>query len=189
MFPRRKVFVACGLAWLSNAYASCKLDGVLLTPAMIDDFLQKPQIILSDDASTKRGAHELSVSVSRYAAAGPAAIQAIKSILPSATLQQRAAIGEGLYMVVAYCRAIDPLTAARIESAVKSLGNGDVTLAYQLAAGLSGRPSGSPKPKIVSKPTSAQVSGHRPGLIGEPSPADPGSLKLSDPFGPPDAWR
>jgi hypothetical protein len=136
------LYAACGFVWFSNAYASCKLDGLPLTPAMINDFLQKPEIILSDDADGKRGARVLSFSVSQYAAAGPAAIQAIKSILPSATLQQRRAIGEGLYRAVAFCRAIDPVTSTRIEVAVKSIGDKDVMLAYRLAENLSSPDTG-----------------------------------------------
>jgi hypothetical protein len=182
-------YAACGLVGISNAYAACKLDGPMLTPAMINDFLQKPEIILSDDASSKHGARELSVAISQYAAAGPAVIQAIKSILPSATLEQRAAIGEGLYAAVTFCRAIDPVIATRIESAIKSISDEDVMLAYRLAARLSAPSTGNSQPKIVSGFASPKTSARAPGLIGEPSPTNPGSLKLSDPFGSPDAWR
>jgi hypothetical protein len=168
--------------------SSGKLDGLPLTPAMINDFLQKPEIILSDDADGKRGARVLSFSVSQYAAAGPAAIQAIKSILPSATLQQRRAIGEGLYRAVAFCRAIDPVTSTRIGVAVKSIGDKDVMLAYRLAENLSSPDTGNSNPNIFSGFASAKPLTHPPGLIGKPSPNDPGSLKLRDPFGPPAAW-
>jgi hypothetical protein len=186
---RKTLYAACGLVWFSNAYASCKVDGLPLTPAMINDFLQKPEIILGDDAGSKRGARKLSFSISQYAATGSAAIQAIKSILPSATLQQRAAIGEGLYKAVAFCRAIDPLTATRIEIAVNSIGDKEVTLAYRRAANLSGPATGNSKPKSFSGLASAKPLAPPPGLIGTPSPNDPGSLKLSDPFGSPDVWR
>jgi hypothetical protein len=186
---RKILCAACGLVWFSNAYASCKLYGLPLTPAMINNFLQKPEIILSDDASSERGARELSFSIGQYAAAGPAVIQAIKSILPSATLQQRAAIGGGLYTAVAFCRAIDPETATRIEIAVKSIGDNDVTLAYQRAESLSGPATGNSKPKVLGGFPSAKLLAHPPGLIGNPSPDDHGSLKLSDPFGSPDVWR
>jgi hypothetical protein len=183
------LYAACGLVGISNAHAACKPDGLPLTRAMIDDFLQKPEIILSDDAGSKRGARELSVAISQYAAAGTAVIQAIKSILPSATLQQRAAIGEGFYAAAAFCRAIDPAIATRIESAIKPIGDKDVMLAYRRATNLSAPSTGNSQPKIVSEFASAKTSARAPGLIGDPSPTNPGSLKLSDPFGSPGAWR
>jgi hypothetical protein len=133
---RISFFAAYGLVGLSNAYGACNARGHPLTPAMINDFLEKPEIILSDDTGGKREVHELSVSISRYAVAGPAVIQAIKSILSNATIEQRVAIGEGLYSAFAYCRAIDPVIAARIDSAVKSINDKDVTLAYRLAVSL-----------------------------------------------------
>jgi hypothetical protein len=182
-------YAASSVFWVSNAWGACRLEGFPVTPAMINDFLQTPEIILSGDAKGQRGVQELRGSVTKYTVAVPAAIQAIKSILPNTTHQQRAAIGEGLYAAVAYCRAIDPATATRIETAIKFLGNDDVRFAYQVAAGLSGPPIGVSKPKIVSGFASPKPSGRTTGLIGEPSPANPGSLKLSDPFGSPDDWR
>lgn len=182
-------YVAFGLVGFSNAYAACKLDSPALTPAMIADFLQKPEIILNHDAGSKRGAHELSVFISQYATAGPAVTQAIKSIIPSATLRQRAAIGKGLYTAVAFCRATDPAIATRIESAVKLIRDKDVMLGYLLAASLSDPSAGNPHPQVFTGFTSAKPSARASGLIGEPSPTNPGSLKLSDPFGPPDGWR
>jgi hypothetical protein len=174
-------FAACGFFWLSSACASCKLDRLPLTPAMINDFLQKPEIILSDVASSKRGDRALSISIIQYTAAGPAVIQAIKSILPGATPRQRAAIGEGLYTAVALCRAIDPVAAAEIEKAVKSIDDKDVTKAYRPAER---RTIGNSKPNIYNGVTPAKPLGHLPELFGKPSAYDPGSLKLKDPFRP-----
>jgi hypothetical protein len=184
--PTISFFAAFGLIGLSNAFGACNPRGLPLTPAMINDFLQKPEIILSDDARGRRALHDLSVSISQYAAAGPAAIQAIKSVLPNATIQQRLAIGEGLYRAIGYCRAIDPVTAARIESAVKSISDEDVTLAYRLGVSSSNK---SPQPKLLNGFASTRRPIRLPGLIAEPSPDNPGSLKLSEPFGSPDTWR
>ncbi len=185
---RNILYAAGGLFWASNACAACRLD-TTLTAAMINDFLQKPELFLSGDASSQRGAKELKANVTKFAAAAPAIVRAIKTILPSATHQQRTVIGEGLYAAVAYCRTVDPATATRIEAAVKFIGNGEVTLAYQLAANSPVRPAGDSNPKLGSGFGLAEPSGRPPGLIGAPTPADPGSLKLADPFGPPDAWR
>jgi len=186
---RRILCAGVGLLWLSNASAACKLDDLQVTPAMISAFLQKPELILGDDAHSTRGTHELSLSVSRYAAAAPASIQALKSIISRSTLRQRTAIGEGLYRAVAFCRASDPLTASRIEIAVNSLENGDITAAYLRAARLPGSPPGTSNSKMVNRFAPANAPARPPGLIEDPSYASPGSLKLSDPFGPPEAWH
>ena len=124
VYCRISVYTICGLVGLSSAYAACSPQGLLLTSTTI----------VSYDASSSRGARELSVAVTRYAAGGPAVIQAIKSILPSATLQQRMAIGEGLSAAVALCRAIDPTFATQIESAIISIGDNDVVKAARHAA-------------------------------------------------------
>jgi hypothetical protein len=185
-----KIFYAAfGLGAFSNAYAACKLDGLPLTPEMVGNFLDKPEIVLGNDASTKRAASALSVSISQYAAADQATIRALKSILPNATLQQRVAIGQGLYRAVFFCRSIDPAIATRIESGVRLIGDKDVILAYRIAGNLSHPPSDISKPKTLSGFKSAKPSASAPALI--PTPANPGSLdlKLSDPFGSPDAWR
>jgi hypothetical protein len=185
---RNFLYAAGGLFWVSNACAACRLD-TTLTVAMMNDFLQKPELMLSGDASSQRSAQELKANVTKFAAAAPAAVRVIKTILARATHQQRTVIGQGLYAAVASCRAVDPATATRIETAVKSIGNSDVMLAYQLAANSSVRPAGDSNPKLGSGFGPAEPSGRSPGLIGAPTPADPGSLKLADPFGPPDAWR
>lgn len=134
VYFRISVYTICGLVGLSCAYAACSPQGLLLTSTTINNFLRHPEIIVSYDASSSRGARELSVAVTRYAAGGPAVIQAIKSILPSATLQQRMAIGEGLSAAVALCRAIDPTFATQIESAIISIGDNDVVKAARHAA-------------------------------------------------------
>lgn len=188
---RMFLYAAFGLVGISNAVAECKPDGPPLTQAMINDFLQKPEIILSDDANSKREANALRVSISQYAAASPAVIQALKSILPNATLQQRAAVGEGLYAAVIYCRASDSVIANRIESAVKSIGDKDVTHAYRLAASLSGLSTDISKPQTLMGLASAKHSARTPASIGVPTPTNRRSLdlKLSDPFRSLDAWR
>jgi hypothetical protein len=187
------LYAACGLVAFSNAYAACKPEGPPLTPEMVGNFLDKPEIVLDNDASSKRAAYALSASISQYAAADQATIRAIKSILPSATLQQRVAIGKGLYMAVFFCRPIDPAIATRIESGVRLIGDEDVILAYRIAGNMSDPPSDISKPKTLSGFKSAKPSASAPALIPTPvpTPANPGSLdlKLSDPFGLPDAWR
>jgi len=183
------LYTLCGLVGLSNAYAACNPHGPPLTSATIDNFLRNPEIILSYDASSKLEARELSFSVTQFVAAGPDVIQTIKSILPSATLQQRTAIGEGLFGAVTFCRAVDPTFATRIESAVKSISDRDVIYAYQHAANLSLPSTYNSRIKSSTGFVSTTPPAHARALIGEPSPTDPGSLKLSDPFGSPDAWR
>ena len=129
------LYAACGLVAFSNAYAACKPDGPV-TPEMVADFLDKPEIVLGNDASSKRAANALSLSISQYAAADQATIRALKSILPSATLQQRVAIGQGLYTAVLFCRPIDPAIATWIERGVRLIGDEDVILAYRSAENL-----------------------------------------------------
>jgi hypothetical protein len=41
---RVSFFAAYGLVGLSNAYGACNAPGLPLTPAMINEFLQKPEI-------------------------------------------------------------------------------------------------------------------------------------------------
>src|SRR4029077_9817429 len=141
------LYAACGLVAFSNAYAACKPEGPPLTPEMVGNFLDKPEIVLGNDASSKRAAYALGVSISQYAAADQATIRALKSILPSATLQQRVAIGKGLNMAVFFCRPIDPAIATRIESGVRLIGDEDVILAYRIAGNMSDPPSDISKPK------------------------------------------
>jgi hypothetical protein len=187
IYFRISVYTICGLVGLSCAYAACSPQGLLLTSTTMNNFLRHPEIIVSYDASSSRGARELSVAVTRYAAGGPAVIQAIKSILPSATLQQRMAIGEGLSAAVALCRAIDPTFATQIESAIISIGDNDVVKAARHAANCQfvNLHCTNKKFELVSTAPSA----HARGLIGQASPSNPGRLKLSDPFGSPDAWQ
>jgi hypothetical protein len=182
------LYAACGLVAFSNAYAACKPEGPPLTPEMVGNFLDKPEILLGNDAGSKRAAYALSVSISQYAAADQATIRALKSILPSATLQQRVAIGEGLYTAVFFCRPIDPTIATRIESGVRLIGDKDVILAYRIAGNLSDPPSDISKPKTLSGFKSVKPSASAPALIGNPTPGSL-DLKLRDPFGSPDAWR
>jgi hypothetical protein len=158
---------------------------------MITNFLQKPEIILANNASSKDAARALSVSTSQYAAAAQTTVQALKSVLPSATNQQRVAIGEGLYTAVFFCRPIDPEIATRIESGVKMIGDKNVILAYRLIESLSEPSTLSSPPKAMLGFASAEPLAHSAGLIGAPTTTDPGNLdlKLSDPFGSPDAWR
>jgi len=190
------LYASCGLVAFSNAYAACKPDGPV-TPEMVADFLDKPEIVLGNDASSKRAANALSLSISQYAAADQATIRALKSILPSATLQQRVAIGQGLYTAVFFCRPIDPTIATRIESGVRLIGDKDVILAYRIAGNLSDPSSDISKPKTLSGFKSVKPSARAPALIGDPTPGsldlklrDPfRSPELRDPFGSPDAWR
>jgi hypothetical protein len=185
------LYAACGLGGFTNARAACKPDGPPLTPAMIKDFLQKPEIVLDNDASSKRAARALSVSVSQYAAANQATVQALKSVLPGTVFQQRVAIGEGLYTAVIFCRPIDPAVATRIESGVKLIGDKDVILAYRIIERLSESSTTNSEPETLTAFASAKPSTRAAGLIGEPTPKTAGNLdlKLSDPFGSPDAWR
>jgi hypothetical protein len=178
---RISLYAACGLVGLSNAYAACKLNAHPLTPAMKNDLLQKPEIILNEDTSGMRGNRELSVSISQFAAADPAVTQAIiKSIVMTATPQQRMAIGKGLYIAVTFCRGIDAAISSRIESVVKSIGDKDVTLAYLLAANLSDPSTRNSHSQILTGVASTKPSTRAQGMIGEPSPTNP--------FGPPGAW-
>jgi hypothetical protein len=194
------LYAACGLVAFSNAYAACKPEGPPLTPEMVDNFLDKPEIVLDNDASSKRAAYALSASISQYAAADQATIRALKSILPSATLQQRVAIGQGLYAAVFFCRPIDPAIATWIETGVRLIGDEDVILAYRSAENLSDPPINIAKPKgfkPVKPPAGAlktflgfkpvKPPAGAPALIGKPTPENPGSLdlKLGDPFGSP----
>lgn len=186
---RASLYTVCGFIACSNACAACKPEALQLTPAMIDEFLRKPEILLQRYASSKRGTQDLSVSISQYAAEVPTGAQAIKSILPGATLQQREAIGKGLYRAVAFCEAVDPAIAIRIKNVVKSIGDNVVTHAYLFAESLSDPPIDNSPPQSLTKRTSAQPPVRERGLIGEPSLTDPGSLKLADPFRPIDAWK
>ena len=162
-----KIFYAAfGLGAFSNAYAACKPEGPPLTPEMIDNFLDMPEIVLGNNASSKGAAYALSVSISQYAAADQATIRALKSILPSATLQQRVAIGQGLRTAVFFCRPIDPAIATRIESGVRSIGDKDVILAYRIPGNLSDPPSDISKPKTLSGFKSVKPSASAPALIG-----------------------
>jgi hypothetical protein len=184
---RKILYTACGLIAFSNAYAACKPDGRRLTPEMVADFLDKPEMVLGNDASSKRAANALSVSISQYAAADQATIRALKSILPSATLQQRVAIGQGLYAAVLFCRPIDPAIATWIESGVRLIGDEDVIRAYRTAENLSDPPGNiaKPDPLLGFKPVKPPATA--PSLIGKPTAENPGSLdlKLGDPFGLP----
>jgi hypothetical protein len=189
---RKFLYAAGGLIAFSNAYAACKPPGPALTPEMVANFLDKPEIVLGNDASSKRAANALSASISQYAAADQATIGALKSILPSATPQQRVAIGQGLYAAVLFCRPINAAIAAYIESGVRLIGDEDVIRGYRTAENLSDPPRNIAQPKTAQPKTllgfkPIKRPANAPALIGKPTPTDPGSLdlKLGDPFGLP----
>jgi len=167
---------ACGLVIVSNAQAACKFGVSSLSPAALNALVKRPETILEGSGSTMRGARRLSASISQYAATGPAAIEVIKSVLPSATPQQRIAIGEGLFAAVTFCRGINPVVSTQIERAIKSIKDGEVMLAYRRAAGSSAPLTGH---------ASAKTSARGPDLVAKPPVSDPSNLKLSNPFEPP----
>jgi hypothetical protein len=184
-------WIACAVTCYSNAFAACKLDSPTPNPSAVNEFLLKPQSMLAGPIGNKREALELSTAVSEIVAAGmnPAVVQAFKVILPGASLPQKEAIGEGFYNAMTHCLRIDSQTASRIETAIPTIGDRDVSLAYARAALLSELFAGSSHlgnliPSVATKP---QVKGEQ--LIGEPTVSNPGSLKLADPFGSPDIWR
>lgn len=180
---------ACSVAGISNALAACRPEGGPLPPARIEEFLLNPEIILRTDAASERSARELRISVLRYAAAGPALIRAMKTILPGATPEQKAAIGEGLFGAVLLCMATDPAMAGQIEAAIKLISDRDVMESFRLAKNLAAHPLGGLQPQSGSGFTRARKAAPARGLIEEPTPAGPGSLKLANPFGRFDAWR
>lgn len=175
------------------ANGACMPDGPPTTPEMVKGFLEKPDFILGNEANNKRLARVLSVSISQYAAADPSAISAITSILPSATFQQRWAIGEGLFAAVEFCRARDPAVAKRIANAIVSIGDKDVVSAYRLTETLSDPSIDGPDRVIATETESGAAWKAGNALIGTPTSKDPGSLslslQLSDPFASPDTWR
>ncbi|WGJ14168.1 hypothetical protein QEV83_16180 [Methylocapsa sp. D3K7] len=157
----------------------------------MNEFLLKPESMLAGQIGNKREALELSTTVSEIVAAGmsPAVVQAFKLILPRASLPQKEAIGEGFYNAMTHCLRIDSQTATRIETAIPTIGDRDVSLAYARAALLSELFAdtshiGNLIPSAATKP---QARGGQ--LIGEPTVSNPGNLKLADPFGSPDIWR
>jgi hypothetical protein len=180
---------ACGLAIGSSAHAACKLDSSSLSPAALNAFVERPEAILNEGATTRQQARWLSILVSQYAATGPAAIAAITSILPLASPQQRTAIGDGLCAAVTFCRAIDPAVSTRIEKAIKSINDKEVMLAYRCTAGFSAPSSADSQPTLLSRAESAKTSVHNPDLLAERPLTGPWNLKIRDPFGPPDAWQ
>lgn len=151
-----------------------------MTSDLVDEFIKTPRILLSLDASTPRNQAEFATAVSQYVAFKSAALPAVLSVVPQASIDQLQAIGLGLYRVVDECAGVDNDLASRVDATVRRIG-GAVAAAYQHADALTQVPDGS-APSIGS-------SSLRPAtqpLLSEPNVADPSSPTLSDPFALPD---
>lgn len=158
--------------------ARCRPEGPPVTKDMVDTFISKPTVLLLD-ATSKRDADAMATSVSQYVAADASAMPALMSVLPQASVDQRIAIGRGLFRVVDVCGAVDQAVVQRTETAVQKISDATVLTAYRTAEGATTRPttpapSGDPRGRPGLLATGA--------IIGGPALNDPMNLKLSDPF-------
>lgn len=166
--------------------ARCRPDGPPVTTEMIDAFISKPALLLLSDATSRRDADAMSVSVSQYIAADTSAMPALVSVLPQASVDQRVAIGRGLYRVVSVCAAVDQAVVQRTETALRKIGDVTVVDAYRTAEAMTLGPAA---------PASGGDlwAGTHPSTVQPPtdgSAIDTSmSLKLSDPFAFPEDRR
>ena len=145
---------------------------------MIDNFISKPTILLLD-ATSKRDADAMATSVSQYVAADTSAMPALISVLPQASINQRMAIGRGLFRVVDVCGAVDQAIAQRTETAVQKISDATVLTAYRTAEAATTRLTTSARAGDTRGRTGLLATG---AIIGGPAMNDLTNLKLSDPF-------
>ena len=180
--PARFTTACAAAIWmwpLGPAIAACRPQGPPLTDEMLQTFLDKPSRLLVMDATSPDDAAEMAIVVSQYVAAKPMALPALVSTIPQASLEQRRAIGAGLYRTVSACLPVDQGVSARTRDAVRALGDADVRRAY-LRAETDATTPASTLADAASDPTPAPSP---QSLITAPLMDDPiTSLKLSDAF-------
>ena len=159
--------------------ARCRPEGPPITTEMIEVFISKPTILLLSDATSQRDADAMAVSVSQYVAADTSALPALVGVLPQASVNQRTAIGRGLYRVVYLCAAVDQAIVQRTETAVRKIGDATVVDAYRAEEAITLGPTTLTNGGDLSAGAGPPAVGS---LASGPVLDDAMSLKLSDPF-------
>jgi hypothetical protein len=125
-------FVAFGHeAAAQQVPAACFVAPARLSDAQIADFLVSPAAVLADNPN---GGLPLSSRVRSLAGSSSAAVQAIIALVPSASMEQRAAIGSGLARAARACARPSPLYAAFIQEQVAGIDAVEVIAAFLAAS-------------------------------------------------------
>ena len=162
-----------------TAAARCRPEGPPITTEMIQVFISKPTVLLLSDATSQRDADAMEVSVSQYVAADTSALPALVGVLSQASVNQRTAIGRGLYRVVNVCAAVDQAIVQRTETAVRKIGDATVLDAYRTEEAATLGPTTSTNGGDLSAVAGLPAARS---LANGPVLDNAMSLKLSDPF-------
>lgn len=114
-----------------EAPAACFIAPARLSDADVAAFLANPGVALADNPS---GGLPLSSRVRSLAGSSAASVDAIISLVPTATIEQRAAIGSGLARAARACARVSPLYAAFIQEKVAGIDSPDVIAAFLAAS-------------------------------------------------------
>lgn len=112
------------VAGTAQVQAACKVS---LDAERIDAFLADPRRILLHDP---RGGANTIWLVRSMSVVNTDTLRAIRSVIPKANRQQKAAIGEGFARAVGACDARDGGIARRITDAIRTASDSDVTKAF-----------------------------------------------------------
>lgn len=120
-----------GEAVAQQAPAACFVSPAKLDDAEIAEFIGNPAGVLTENPN---GGLPLSSRVRSLAGSSSAAVQAIIALVPSANIQQRAAIGSGLARAARACARPSPLYAAFIQEQVAGIDAAEVVAAFLAAS-------------------------------------------------------
>lgn len=125
------IVVTSLLLLAAPANAACYTAQQQLPQSAIDAVVANPSRLFADYPN--RGA--LIVRIRDLVASDPAAFKAIMSVIPSATADQKSAIGAAMAQAAKLCLKNDPAFATTIQQSIAESKDESVTLAYVAAAG------------------------------------------------------
>lgn len=131
LLPGTLLGIAPGVATAQQEPAACFVSPARLPDTEIDRFIGNPSGLLAEYLD---GGLPLSSRVRSLAGSSSAAVKAVVALVPSATIEQRAAIGSGLARAARACARPSPLYAAFIQEQVASIEAPEVIAAFLAAS-------------------------------------------------------
>lgn len=125
------MFLGHGEASSQGVPSACFVSPAKLPDTEISAFIGNPNGLLVDNPA---GGLPMSSRVRALAGSSGAAVQAVVSLVPSANIEQRAAIGSGLARAARACARPNPLYAAFIQEQVASIEAAEVITAFLAAS-------------------------------------------------------
>lgn len=146
------------LTSLSSAQAACKVS---IDDDRVSTFLADPRRILLEDP---RGGANTIWLVRGMSVISTDTLRAIRSVIPKANRQQKAAIGEGLARAVGACDARDGGVARRITDAIRTASDSEVTRAFLRFYAPGSAPAALPEPDLPDRRSFRLDPGRNPKL-------------------------